>query len=513
MIGAPRPPDEYARLLDLAHYEILDTPREAAFDRIARLAARLLGTPVAVINLIDQYRQWGKAAVGVGDTTAPRHDSFCAWTILNSTPLVIENAGADPRFAHNPMVTGEAGIHMYAGVPLTTPAGHRIGTLCVTDDQPHPLSAADLEALTDLAELVMAELELRVRNLELARELNAQVSRNADLQRGLHHAHVLEGVTGLMDLDLLPEEMTLAASALLGEALNADYIGLLIFEPQGLRVEVAYHALQMPPALRNIAIQPSEWPGTVTWMVRELARPLYVDDYPGYPGALTVAIEGGVQQIAWLPLGARGEVTSLLMAVRHVDNPVQRWRGSDRALLEAAGRCVRRALDRQMDMELARQEARRDALTGLLNRRALDQDLPQRCGQPYLLAAVDLDGLKALNDAEGHAQGDRLLQVFSRTLKVTVGDAGEVYRLGGDEFVILSDADEESVHDAVDTAVLAARQVGGLRGASVGLAHGHEGDGAALLVLADQRMYGVKHRRQAARAALSVAQDDLLVTR
>ena len=144
MTSAPLPANEYARLLDLARYEILDTPEEEAYDRITRLAARLLNTPVAFINFVDQHRQWSKAASGPGDTTAPRHDSVCAWTILEAGPMVIENAHTDPRFAHNPMVTGSPYIHMYAGAPLTTPAGHRIGTLCVTDHQPHPLTPDDL---------------------------------------------------------------------------------------------------------------------------------------------------------------------------------------------------------------------------------------------------------------------------------------------------------------------------------------------------------------------------------
>ncbi|MBB6015375.1 diguanylate cyclase domain-containing protein [Deinococcus radiopugnans] len=501
MIGAPLPPHEYVRLLDLARYEILDTPREEVFDRITRLTARLLGTPVAVINFVDQDRQWGKSSVGVGDTTAPRHDSFCAWTILQDGPLVIEDTQTDPRFAHNPMVTGEPHIRMYAGAPLTTPAGQRIGTLCVTHHQFHPLTPDDLQALQDLAALVMGELELRASSLALAHELNAQQLRNADLQRSLAHAHVLEGVSSLMDLDLSPEETTLSAAALLGEALNADYIGLLIFEGGELRVEAAHQTPQVAPAMGALPAPRPDWSGSITRTLTDLRRPLYLDDYPSVPGALTTMVDAGVQQVAWKPLGTRGGVTSLLMAVRLRDNPVTRWRGSDRALLEAAGRSVRGALDRRLEMQLARQEARHDALTGLLNRRALEEDLRQRQqdGAPFLLAGLDLDGLKALNDQEGHAQGDKLLQVFARTLRMEVGKAGEVYRLGGDEFVILESVDEDAVHHAVDMAVLAARQVGALRGASVGVAHSHEGEGEALLALADERMYGVKRRRQAVR--------------
>jgi len=284
--------------------------------------------------------------------------------------------------------------------------------LCVTDDQPHPLKQGDLQALQDLAALVVAELELRVRNLELNRELDAQTQHNADLRQSLEHAQVLEGIAGLMDLDLSPEAMILNASALLGEAMSTDYLGLLIFEKEALRVEAAYLNPWLPQEITDLPAQLPNWPKSVTWQLRALDLPFYVDDYPAHPGALKTVVNGGVQQVAWLPLGTRSGVTSLLMASRHSSNPVNRWRGSDRALLEAAGRSVRSTLDRRLEMNLAQQEARRDALTGLLNRRAQEENLIQweQEAKPFLLAGLDLDGLKALNDLEGHAQGDKLLQ-------------------------------------------------------------------------------------------------------
>ncbi|WP_415814359.1 GAF domain-containing protein, partial [Deinococcus marmoris] len=240
MIGAPSPPDEYARLLDLAHYEILDTPAEDVFDRIARLAAHLLRTPLACINFIDGSRQWSKAVYGPGPGSAPRHDSFCAWTILGTDPVVIENTRADPRFAQHPAVTGEPHLRMYAGAPLITPTGHCIGTLCVADSGPHALTAADLQDLRDLAALVVDELELRAHHLETGRRPHTQHRRNGEVQRGPDQTWVLDGLTGLMNLELSPEDMTLKAAALLGNALNADYIGLLLFEGEELREEAAY---------------------------------------------------------------------------------------------------------------------------------------------------------------------------------------------------------------------------------------------------------------------------------
>ncbi|CAM3338882.1 hypothetical protein DESA109040_08495 [Deinococcus saxicola] len=121
-------------------------------------------------------------------------------------------------------------------------------------------------------------------------------------------------------------------------------------------------------------------------------------------------------------------------------------------------------------MTLAQQEARHDPLTGALNRRALDEDMARLEGQaqPFTLAGIDLDGLKTVNDQQGHAQGDRLLQIFAGTLKSTLNLDAQVFRVGGDEFVVLGRAPETQIRSAVNAAVLATRQVAPLRGASLG---------------------------------------------
>lgn len=503
MTGAPFPDQEYARLLALAQYEILDTYPEAAFDRITRLAAHLLKTPVAMVNFVDQHRLWGKSAVGVNPVSMPRSEALCAWTILHDTPMVVENAHLDPRFCYNPGVTGDPHIHMYAGAPLTSPSGHRIGTLCVMDDQPHPLTPGDLQALQDLAALVVDELELRIKNLQLSRELGAQEQLGQELRRTLEHGRVLEGVSSLMDLDLGPEEITLAAAGLLGEALGADYTGLILFHGETLRIEAAYSHPRLPIEAHAIPDRVLRLPGTLTSALRNATLPLYTNDYAANQGALKEVIEAGVKQIAWLPLGTRGKVTSLLMTVRLKDNPVPQWRSSDRALLEAAGRSVRSALDRRLVMDAALQEARQDSLTGALNRRAFDHDLDEwsSIDKAFTLAVLDLDGLKTVNDAEGHAQGDKVLQVFAGTLAVELGKAASLYRVGGDEFILLSvSTEEDALYEQVDVAVLAARQVSGLRGVSMGIAQSSEASGPDLIELADRRMYAVKQRRQQVRA-------------
>jgi diguanylate cyclase (GGDEF)-like protein len=504
MTSVPLPDQEYARLLALSHYQILDTPAEEAFDRATRLAAHLLRTPVAFINFVDQYRQWSKSVVGVTDTHGPRSDSFCAWTILQDTPLVIEDTRLDPRFATNPFVTGEPHIQMYAGAPLITPGGQRIGTLCVTDHQPHPLTPADLTALQDLAALVVDTLELRLQTLGLQHTVNAQTQQAEELRRTLDQARVLEGVTSLMDLELSPSEITLLAAGLLGEALASDYTGLLLFEGEALRVDAAYLHPRLPSAVAALPLMAPHWPSSLTQSLRSLTQPLYLDDYPAHPRALGAVVAAGVQQIAWLPLGTRNGVTSLLMTLRLQDNVVPGWRSGDRALLEAAGRSVISALDRRLITDAALEQNRRDPLTGTLNRRALEHDLEawQQQDVPFSLAVLDLDGLKSVNDEEGHAQGDKVLQVFASTLAIELGGAGRLYRIGGDEFIVLTNTvSEDELHELVDIALLVAKQVAPVRGISMGVAHSLETEGTALIALADTRMYEVKRRRQALRTA------------
>ncbi|MDH3423633.1 MAG: MBL fold metallo-hydrolase [Gemmatimonadota bacterium] len=153
----PLPENEAQRLDALHGLDILDTSAEDRFDRITRLAAALLGTPVSLVSLIDDDRQWFKSVVGVGLREGPRESSFCAHAILDQGPFVIPNALEDDRFADNPFVTGPPHIRFYAGCPLVLPDGHGIGTLCVLDDKARQLSDDQLRLLRDLADMVQEE--------------------------------------------------------------------------------------------------------------------------------------------------------------------------------------------------------------------------------------------------------------------------------------------------------------------------------------------------------------------
>lgn len=155
---------EQARLAALAAYDILDSKREEEFDAITSLAAFIANTPMALITLIDEQRQWFKSKVGLVGEQTPRKQAFCHYTIQGSHTLEVPDALLDSRFAQNPSVTGDPHIRYYCGLPLVNPEGFRLGSLCVVDRIPRQLSAEQQQALATLAREVMARLELKRQN-------------------------------------------------------------------------------------------------------------------------------------------------------------------------------------------------------------------------------------------------------------------------------------------------------------------------------------------------------------
>lgn len=169
MMTAPLPPDERERLARLHSYGILDTADESEYDDIAALAAEICGTPFANISFVDSDRQWFKAVVGLEERETSRDIAFCAHTILGDSLFTVPDAHEDPRFRDNPLVTEDPGIRFYAGMPLETPDGYRLGALCAIDTKPRRLTEQQQRALGVLARHVVDLLELRLRNRELER--------------------------------------------------------------------------------------------------------------------------------------------------------------------------------------------------------------------------------------------------------------------------------------------------------------------------------------------------------
>lgn len=155
------PENETERQCALNKTGLLNSDHEARFDRITRIARHMFSVPIALVSLIDQNRQWFKSCQGLEAKETPRNISFCGHAILSDSTLIVENALDDARFADNPLVSGAPNIRFYAGAPLHTVDGYRIGTLCLIDTQPRTLSAEQVDMLGDLAatveELIQAD--------------------------------------------------------------------------------------------------------------------------------------------------------------------------------------------------------------------------------------------------------------------------------------------------------------------------------------------------------------------
>jgi GAF domain-containing protein len=161
MHKAPVPRDEQRRLQILRDYQILDTAAEKVFDDITSLAANVCNAPICLLTFVDADRQWFKSNVGLAVKETSREYSFCSHALLEPDIFVVPDARADERFADNPLVTGEPSIRFYAGVPLRTPEGAAVGTLCVIDREPRQLTQQQLDKIKALAASAVLLLEMR----------------------------------------------------------------------------------------------------------------------------------------------------------------------------------------------------------------------------------------------------------------------------------------------------------------------------------------------------------------
>jgi excisionase family DNA binding protein len=157
----PLPPDETARLAAVEASKLLDSGPESVFDRLTWLATQVTDCPMALMTVLSSERQWFKSRIGVNFAETPRDWAFCNHAILQDEPFMVEDAHSDPRFVDNPLVTGEARIRFYSGIPLRDAGGQALGTLCVLDHEPRRLRDRELKALAELAAIAAEELARR----------------------------------------------------------------------------------------------------------------------------------------------------------------------------------------------------------------------------------------------------------------------------------------------------------------------------------------------------------------
>jgi GAF domain-containing protein len=197
-----KPANEEARIAALDKYAILDTDPEQSFDDLTLLASFVCKTPIALISLVDEDRQWFKSRIGIEASETSRDIAFCSSAILQPDVFVVPDALADDRFRDNPLVVSDPNIRFYAGAPLINEEGFALGTLCVVDRAPRELAPDQREALKALSRLVLAQLEFR-RNLILLKEaLTDRTKEEHERQQEL--LHVQETLVRVMGIRQLP---------------------------------------------------------------------------------------------------------------------------------------------------------------------------------------------------------------------------------------------------------------------------------------------------------------------
>ena len=198
-----KPANEEARIAALDKYAILDTDPEQSFDDLTLLATFVCKTPIALISLIDENRQWFKSRVGIAASETSRDIAFCSTAILQPDVFVVPDALADDRFRNNPLVVSDPHIRFYAGAPLVNEEGYALGTLCVVDRAPRELAPDQEEAVKALSRLGLAQLEFRRHLILLKEALTDRTKEEHERQREL--VHVQETLVRVMGLRQLPE--------------------------------------------------------------------------------------------------------------------------------------------------------------------------------------------------------------------------------------------------------------------------------------------------------------------
>ena len=374
MLKPGRTARERERLTALRALNLLDTAPEERFDRLTRLACQVFNVPIALISLVDANRQWFKSCQGIADGESAREESFCAHAILNDEALVINDALLDIRFHDNPAVTGELGLRFYAGQPLVTPNGMRVGTLCIVDRAPRAFSETERALLRDMAVLVQNEMLSTEALHEMYKDLQQSETR---LRAVLDN---IKGAVITVDENDTIESVNAAGQSMFGYS-EGDIVGrnlAVLLHPDCYREYLAYRRRRPEARCELLGLRRD---------------------------AVIFPIDLGV---AATPVGAQ---TIYTVVARDI---------SERKAAEAA----------------MRKHAYFDRLTGLPNDRSLYEHVRARlkANGAVSLLLVGLDGLSEFNSALGHQSGDELLQQLGARLSAIVRSAEMIARLGGNEF-------------------------------------------------------------------------------
>ncbi|MBA0176208.1 EAL domain-containing protein [Pectobacterium carotovorum] len=378
MSRAPISKDEDKRLAALREYGIKNVLFDPGLSNLISLAANIFSVPIVLVSLVEAERQLFAASVGVPFCETPRDISFCAHTILKKKIMVVPDALKDARFKNNPLVVGVPYIRFYAGIPLITPSGHAIGTLCIIDLKPRTtFTKRDEHNLQDLASLVMDKLEMR--RLELARK--ASQVRFENIANTSPDTILCVNEKGLITF------WNTAAEHML-EYTDEEIIGRSIntIVPDAFVVQLNHLVTDRDSLMKGVTLE------------------------------LNVQAKSG--------------------SLVPVELSVSMWEDNDNV---SYGAILRDITERRRNEERLFLLAHLDPLTGLANRTLLTSNLETALkNEPAVcIMMVDLDGFKDVNDSLGHSSGDNILVHVAKKIKATVRSGDVVARMGGDEFALL----------------------------------------------------------------------------
>lgn len=397
--------DETRRLAALHALALLDSGPEREFDALVALAAEMLNCPTAMLTLVDTDRLWIKASTTGGQQEIARDVGMCAHTIQGSDPMVIEDLTRDTRFESNPLVVPEDGLRFYAGAPIHAVDDigerHAIGALCIIDTTPRSLSDAGRRALQHLATLAETTIAARTaahQALKIATTADRQSAALARQDRIFRQA----------------ERMAAFGS---------------------WRVDFADDRVEWSDGVFHIYGLPmSEQPTMATAM----------DFYPPHArAAINTALAHTIE--TGTPLDIEVDFTTAQGEMRRVRVMGECEGEHDCDNPPALVGVFQDVTERHALEVTLRRTANTDSLTGIANRAAFDRALDAAMlrahdqGTPLLLALVDLDGFKAINDTLGHTAGDDVLRGVGRVLEAPWLKGSFAARLGGDEFAVIVD--------------------------------------------------------------------------
>jgi len=557
---------EQLRIQKLHSLGLLDSEPEDFFDTITRVASVILDTPISLISLVDEHRQWFKSKHGIDAAETARDISFCTHAVESDEQLIVENALNDARFAQNPLVVNTPNIRFYAGIPIRSLDGYALGTLCVIDNEPKTPTAKELAALKDLAHLATRELQFRERMLEAKRSIQSSESKfktlfenaaigismikpngswlevNEELCRIVGYSkQALSTLTFQditfhedlsTDLNLLdqlvagkldryqlekryvkqsgePVWVELTVTKQLTANGELDYFVAIVKDIQSAKETEAALALLRKTLEEKVSQRTAELKQANKSMlaayqekiaseqllqnaelelrtILDNANDAYVCmDADGVvkawnkqaehifgwadeeaigrkldkliiPNELQQAHQAGMRRFALEKqsdmMGKRIELEGMRKdGVRiPIELQVNVLEINEQILFTSF---LRDITDRKQLESLLKNEARNDPLTGLPNRRKLEEILPvavqrARANQTMLsILFVDLDGFKLINDTYGHNVGDMLLREVANRIDKSTRQSDTVARYAGDEFIIVL----EGVSQVADT--------------------------------------------------------------